>query len=1152
MEEEQVNPVVTETTKLRRPAFDVAQVESWEQKDIREAQERSEQEGVIMSTVHLPDSVGRAFRSGGNFAYQIYRQVDRAIESGPVDPDWKNQQDQWIKLNRASVAPEQEWRYRLTRNQQEADALVADRAKWARDKEILERRWGVSTFIAEAAAGIFDVDAPFTFIGGGLLTKAAKQGFMSTTAGRVLAQAGVAAGAGSVAGAGSYMADPNSDWTVIPLTGLTMGGFGAGFGALGAAMRGNTSGALNELGEQLAEGHPRAAEKWTDPVMPETSPLSKRYDVEEMQPAETSPSSSDSGQGRQPMAVDPDTLEIPMEFEPDLGRGSIGARQLDGDGPGLHTIQDPKARERINDAQNFIRETGIEGEYMEGYSRSRLGDISPALGKAAEVFSQALAKIPLTGPGGLQSDFNYLFRSNSAVAKMMAYKLLESSDGILRNNNNAARVARQYEKDMGQHVIELEDAFTAYAKENNAGWVQTHWNTKLRDRFNREVVAEMQARQYDGPNAGRQTDDAVKRAADALDRFYEKEANYMRGREGETSVHGAEDLKPKRGYMQQKWSGRNISRMIGDGVKRGDITRGLAEAYRAMHPNMTAKDSMIYAGAVINRAEKQDIGLNTSMLGLLQKDGRAELAETLRRNGMSENQIEKFIERMTGLVKERNKPGQLKSRVDVDARFVASNGIRIMDLLDTDLSTMMPQRARKSAGVSALARVGITSKADWDAWTEAIMLEQRARGRGKVDKDGNLIQKADDILNMETEVTPEVMDHLYAYFSGGALGGGLSPGMARLRKVTNLGLLNKLGLTQMYEAGNTIAAVGMSEYLKRLPEAVKAALKDEHSPLMQEMKFLNVFQPEERLFRNDLTFEFEKRSTQHEYLRGVDRLLNKGQQLQGYTSGFFHVRRIQQHIAIGATADRLARHFRDGGIVSDARLKDMGFDGRSMEAFKKHVENGDVEFRDGNLYKLNLDKWATEDREALIRILNARTDQLVMRALAGESSYAFHKDGMAQLFFHLKSFALMTMEKQFLRNIRLADGETAAQFMYGLGVTGALAMVRNTIDGRTDRNTPEQLARTALTMNHMTGWLPMWVDPVANLLGMDGISGFASRGDAIAPSAAITYANKAASLAALPITGLNGLSNSEINALTAIPLIGNWYGMTGILNAMKD
>ncbi len=1156
MEEEQaVEPVIDPRINVPeyRPAFQVGPTLDRGAEDEKQALDDKNRQGFFTSVYDMPDTIKRSFRSGYNFGYQIYRSMDRIIESGPVDEEWRGgNADEWIKYNK--IDPEQAWRYRVTRNQNEAEAMLSDSNLWKEDHKVIAQRNGLTTFLAAGLVGVVDIDTPLTILGGGGLSKLATRGFMSTTSRRVLAQSGLAGAAGAVSAAGAYTADPNSDWTMIPLVGLANAGFGAVFGAAGARARAKRDAALNELGEQLDMGHPRANEDWRQRAHDIDSPLGNKYDdipddsivrnpADEV--ATEAAETATEGAARKPTSID--VNDVAMELDQDTGMRSIGARQLNRQGPGVHTITDPKARARVADAEAYNARTGIAQDWNDGYFDSKLGQSSPGLAKAAEVFNQTLTKL------GIGSDFTKLMQSNSAVARMIGYLTLESPSGILRNNDNAARIAFMYESDLGEHFIRAQDAFTAYAKEQGAGILERNWNANLRAQFDKEVLFERTSRRLDGSAYTPHKDANVRRAADEYEALFNKEVDISKGRPNEIAMHGADTLTKTPGYMMHRWSGRNVSRMIYEGTKRHDMALALAEAYRSLMPKMKQKDAFIIGKAVIQRAESMDEGINGSIASMLSGDGRKILTADLQRQGMSDKAIEKLIERMSGEMAERGKLGHLKGRVDIDPRFVASNGIKIVDMMDTDFGTLIPQRIRKVAGQAALARKGIRSKAEWDAWTDALMAEQRARGATPVDPTGTLLQKADDFLNADKHVDREFMEHLYASLTGGLMGGGISPMYSRIRKMTNLGLLNKLGLTQAYEMGNGMAAIGMGEYIRRMPEGIKAALHDKGSPLFEEMRMFNIYQPEDLLRRMDLTFDFEKRSTQNEFLRGFDRLLNKASHAQGYTSGFNHIRRMQQAIAVTGTADRLARHFKEGGLISDARLADMGFTPASMKAFKEYVDKGVVEFEEGRLKKLNLDQWSAEDREGLVRILQARSGQLVMRALAGESSYAFHKDGVAQLFFHLKSFALMTQEKQFLRNARMADSESAMQFIMGLGITGALGMVRNTIDGRTDRNDPISLARMSMTMNHMTGWLPMWTDPIAGLLGMGGISGYADRGDGpFAASASLSYMNKLAQLGVLPATMWNGMSNSEWNALQAFPIIGNTYGMTAFINAMKD
>ena len=116
----------------------------------------------------MADSFQRGIRSGDNFAVQVAKQLNRAIESGPRDPDWKTDQDEWLKTNVKDIPLDQEWRYRSTRNLEEAEATLADARANKLDQEILAKRGGVSTFVARGLAGILDIDTVPSFMLGGV------------------------------------------------------------------------------------------------------------------------------------------------------------------------------------------------------------------------------------------------------------------------------------------------------------------------------------------------------------------------------------------------------------------------------------------------------------------------------------------------------------------------------------------------------------------------------------------------------------------------------------------------------------------------------------------------------------------------------------------------------------------------------------------------------------------------------------------------------------------------------------------------------------------------------------------------------------------------------------------------------------------------
>jgi hypothetical protein len=189
--------------------------------------------------------------------------------------------------------------------------------------------------------------------------------------------------------------------------------------------------------------------------------------------------------------------------------------------------------------------------------------------------------------------------------------------------------------------------------------------------------------------------------------------------------------------------------------------------------------------------------------------------------------------------------------------------------------------------------------------------------------------------------------------------------------------------------------------------------------------------------------------------------------------------------------------------------------------------------------------------------LNSSTNTLVQKAMAGESSMLFHKDGAAQLFFHLKSFPMLAMEKQFLRHARIADGEAVSAFTYGLGTAAAAYTIRQVVNGRTDRLGYEDIARGAIGYSNLTGWFPMWSDPIAAMFGLDSlkVGGYGGFGNQVisTPAAYGTLDRMAQIPGALISSAANlGPTKSDINALTATPIIGNAYGFGLLFNALRN
>lgn len=1124
-------------------------------------------------------AVSTAFVSGDNAAVQIAYDLDRINGSGPEDPAWKaGGNKEWIKQQGGKIPVEQAWRYTQTRNPMEAGQMLADAQEQAKAQHLLQLRAeqstksGFTTFVARGLAGLADVDAPLTLLSGGL-AGGLKVGMNATKFGRLLSGASSGAIAGTAFGAGSYYSDPNSDWTSIPTAML----FGMGLGTMGGALRrapgtkpvagmhadeavsdaanSKLDDVINEYDDALKDEMPLARNTDlrhetfpdTDQYGATTAQIEKQIAEEEAAKAATVPEGA-----RKPVKID--LAEVDGVRPEDLHGGStVGAAQLGGTGGGIKDIENPRLQQIAQNAQADNARTGHITDWEGNYSNLRARSDPAARG--VRKFMDIVDATPLA------SDFTRMMRTGSAVFQNMAYHLFENASGIVRNNRSGAMVMDNYQKQILGNFLPYHDAFTEYAGARGQGIWQRTWDSTARQQFDIDVINELQARKYSGTLT---TDAAVKKAADAVDATFAKEVEVGRGRKGEASWKGFERVDPESGYFPQKWVGGKIQKLInssGGALTKKSIIDAITEAYRAQHVTMKAKDAEIWASALVNRAIRSEDGLTTNLVSVLQSDGRAMLEDTLKANGISQKESDRLIKGLTGTMESAGAPGQTKRRIDVDMRFVASNGVKMIDLIDTDINKIVGQRARRTAGQGALARKGILSKQDWDDMVEAGLKEQTARGPS-AGTGTNLLEKADDLLNKDRPLTKEDMDDLYTYFSGAPLGGGISPIYSRMRKLTNLALLNQLGLTQMAEFGATAGAVGWKRFLEHAGEAFSARLSKQDSELVQELQHMNIFVPEEKMFRDDLTFEYEKANPNaSEFMQRFDNILNKGQRAQGFISGFYEVRKIQQRIALTSATSKLFEGFKNAAEqFSPDRLRDIGLDPKITARLQKYANDGTVEYVDGKLKKLNLDKWDAADIEDFTLAMNRSTNQLVQKAMAGESSVLFHKDGVASLFFHLKSFPLLAMEKQGARNLMMADQTALSTFISGLVTASAAYAARQVINGKDENLTASGIAKGALGLSNMTGWIPMWTDPIAGFLGLDSMQmggGKYGSNSIIALPAAFTTLDRVAqvpeSLASIPLAavGLDKFTNGDIRVLQSLPLVGNAYGISYMLNALK-
>lgn len=778
----------------------------------------------------------------------------------------------------------------------------------------------------------------------------------------------------------------------------------------------------------------------------------------------------------------------------------------------------------FDQAQTFIRDNDLA-------TRMEDTDLATdtAANRTAKRFSDALASDHEFNV--LQTDFDRM-QNGGTIERVLGYQLLESAEGRLRNNRSAAMLQENYESRLATHSMPvMEESYTGWAKRNNIGLIDRQ-RPATRAAFDREVVLELEARYHEGGPVS--TDPHIKAAADGIDKNYAEALKIGKGRAGETSIDGFQDIQEKSGFFNHTWDGNAIKRATELGHSKEAIQALIAKGIRQTNEAIDDEMAGIIAKAIVRRSRAKADGIDTNMLSTLDADAQDYLREMLRDSGHDDKMIDRLIESIRGRKEEQSKLGTTKARVQLDLRL-SENGLSLVDLVDTNLTRVMSRYNRTVAGNAALARKGIANRQQRKQMIEAALAERRARGMPA------------------GEDQRRFLEDMFTYFDSGPIGGGTSRHLSRAKRVTNLALLNQMGLTQMAEVGAQVASVGFEAAARHTSIVTKQLFKEgPDGGLLQELKpLMGDIGNEHMLFREDLMMDELADSVEaNKFIASLDTALAKGQRAQGYLSGFYKVRQMQQKIAVSSQADKVMQRLRDG--VDEAEIKTAGFD----MSIKRYIDDGTVEFKDGYVNKLNIDRWDAEDAENFALSLHRHTNQVVQKAMAGEQSMWMHK-GFGPLIMHLKAFPITAMRKQTIRIAGMSNQTLVMTTLMGMATAALMTDVKQVINGRSDRVTAETTLKGALAMSNMTGWAPMLYDPAVAILGMPDMrmsqyGRYDINTGVLSSPPILTTLSKMAQLpgAVNPMGDLT--ENERIRIMQTTPLVGNLYGFSALFNAMKN
>lgn len=388
------------------------------------------------------------------------------------------------------------------------------------------------------------------------------------------------------------------------------------------------------------------------------------------------------------------------------------------------------------------------------------------------------------------------------------------ADILYDNNSNLGITSVESHReailsDLRTHQFEYEDMMRqAMAAAGASLWKM--WNPltsrkayAVQARIEREVQRELFRReQFQRQGLPLTTDGVNPRIAamaDKLDELHKKALAEMKA----AGVDGAENVLERAGYMNRKWSSAKIDDTIAR-LERQGLTREQAHAKvtslvslalrRANSMDTKLADQV--GQAIVDRALRKGYFEDSVFNAPAGAGQLKELRDILKESKMPHDEIERAMNVLRVASDDAGKAGYMKHRMDLDYRAtlrIGSENIRIMDLIDSRVSTIVNQYVQQVATSAAFARKGLRKRSDIEALREELL---------------------HDVPLERRKEAAELFDNTIAHYRGDPAGAKVNDKFRLLQSYGRTISLAWSGLWQLTEYANAIGEYGLAKTLK--------------------------------------------------------------------------------------------------------------------------------------------------------------------------------------------------------------------------------------------------------------------------------------------------------------------------------------------------
>lgn len=653
----------------------------------------------------------------------------------------------------------------------------------------------------------------------------------------------------------------------------------------------------------------------------------------------------------------------------------------------------------------------------------------------------------------LESVHTRLSNSNSMVIRGLTYHLFEAPQGGHAAKVTAATRVKNYSVQIRSAMRNrLNEGLEEWAKEQNIPVLKALLKRDLFNSYHKKVMIEVR-------KPGTFTDPSiVKGAAGVRDQF--KTAGKIRQDAGE---QGFEGIITEANYLPIIMDNTLIKHALHYNGDRTVIDL-LSLGYQRGAYQLDKKLADRIAEGYVARAKNNTLTMRDYIRTVKDTDIET-LSKQLSDAGVEQDVIDNFLE----ITAERELKQHMSNRAKKSLRpdiTVELNGIKFIDLMDTNLPKLLESYTRDAAGGAALAKLGFPTRNSIINFLNDINKHSDNSGL-------NPIKTAEEI-----QILGDGIDMLYGRSLNKDPHSPLVKRLSRLRDLTSFLRLQMVGISSIPELARITVQRGLKGTMKACPD-LGLGLKGT-KPLRRGGKYSGQFKrPDLRemeiafgysgedfvMYPNGLRSDnIEETELYNSLGAKIDNLLAQGRRVQEVISAFRLIQGSGEKIAVRTLSNQLKEWAEGTGkALSKSQINDAGWHDGFLDRFKEWMlANPATEMYEGKSLRLfNFGQMPAEMQERLQVGTHRLISRDMQRPLVGETPVFMHK-WLGQTLTQFRSFSLLSLEKQLIHDIRHDRIAGSLIFLHS-AMLSYMALTINTLNSAIGREDADDYIKNRLT-----------------------------------------------------------------------------------------